>query len=388
MAEVAISNTPSTDALDKTNDMVALFRKDTTQNPRSKVLVDIIKGEFPDGVIAGAAIAESGTVTITRTVGSSFTFSINAVVNALIAAANISDSQIAASIARDSEVAATYAPLAGATFTGPVRGPAPAQNNDLVTKQYVDALPHLTTAQVNALIAAATIADSQIASTIARDAEVSATYAALAGATFTGAVSGITPTANAHFVTKQYVDGLSHLTSADVNALIAAASIADSQIAESIARDAEVANTYAALAGATFTGSVSGIAPTANAHFTTKAYVDAAVAAGGVMAPTDKIYFGLSADAIPVPAEATITATNGSASIGAFTDMRILIYRAAAQPDIVSVLFSDDDSDTNQLGAFTKYNSTVIPTSETAPFNVWVSNQLLTQAVAATMSVR
>lgn len=31
-------------------------------------------------------------------------------------------------------------------------------------------------------------------------------YAALAGATFTGAVSGITPTANAHFTTKQYVD--------------------------------------------------------------------------------------------------------------------------------------------------------------------------------------
>ena len=31
-------------------------------------------------------------------------------------------------------------------------------------------------------------------------------YAALAGATFTGAVSGITPTSNAHFATKQYVD--------------------------------------------------------------------------------------------------------------------------------------------------------------------------------------
>ena len=31
-------------------------------------------------------------------------------------------------------------------------------------------------------------------------------YAALSGATFTGAVSGVTPTANAHFATKQYVD--------------------------------------------------------------------------------------------------------------------------------------------------------------------------------------
>ena len=36
---------------------------------------------------------------------------------------------------------------------------------------------------------------------------------------------------------------------------------------------------YAALAGATFTGSVSGIAPTADAHFATKKYVDDAIAA-------------------------------------------------------------------------------------------------------------
>ena len=36
---------------------------------------------------------------------------------------------------------------------------------------------------------------------------------------------------------------------------------------------------YAALAGATFTGAVSGVAPTANAHFATKKYVDDAIAA-------------------------------------------------------------------------------------------------------------
>ena len=38
-------------------------------------------------------------------------------------------------------------------------------------------------------------------------------------------------------------------------------------------------SSYAALAGATFTGAVSGIAPTANAHFATKKYVDDAIAA-------------------------------------------------------------------------------------------------------------
>ena len=36
---------------------------------------------------------------------------------------------------------------------------------------------------------------------------------------------------------------------------------------------------YAALAGATFTGAVSGIAPTADANFATKKYVDDAIAA-------------------------------------------------------------------------------------------------------------
>ena len=36
---------------------------------------------------------------------------------------------------------------------------------------------------------------------------------------------------------------------------------------------------YAALAGVTFTGAVSGVAPTANAHLTTKAYVDQAISA-------------------------------------------------------------------------------------------------------------
>ena len=149
-----------------------------------------------------------------------------------------------------------------------------------------------------------------------------------------------------------------------------------------------MAAAYAALAGAVFTGNVSGITPTANAHFATKGYVDSAVAAGGVMAPTDTIFFGLSADAIPVGTEATIATVGGSATVSAFTERRMLIFRAAAQPDIVSVLFSDDDSDTNQLGAFTKYNSTVTIQGQAGPFNVWVSNQVLTQAAAVVMSVR
>ena len=40
------------------------------------------------------------------------------------------------------------------------------------------------------------------------DARIPSGVARLAGATFTGAAAGITPTADAHFATKAYVDGL------------------------------------------------------------------------------------------------------------------------------------------------------------------------------------
>ena len=53
----------------------------------------------------------------------------------------------------------------------------------------------------------------------------------------------------------------------------------DDQIPASIARDAEVAQLYAALAGATFRGAVRGIAPVANSDLTTKLYVDQQIAA-------------------------------------------------------------------------------------------------------------
>ena len=63
-----------------------------------------------------------------------------------------------------------------------------------------------------------------------------------------------------------------------VQTIIAALVFQDSQIPDSIARDSEVANLYAALAGATFTGPVRGIAPVAANDFTTKPYVDQQIA--------------------------------------------------------------------------------------------------------------
>ena len=140
--------------------------------------------------------------------------------------------------------------------------------------------------------------------------------------------------------------------------------------------NARITALAALLAGATFTGAVSGIAPTAPAHFATKAYVDAAVST----TPTDDFYFGTSADETPLGAELTLAAVNGVATILAYAgDMHVLIARLATEDDITVVRRSDDPSNTNQIGAFTKFASTVVPTGETEAFNVWVSNQALSQ---------
>ena len=231
--------------------------------------------------------------------------------------------------------------------------------------------------------------------------EVMAISVLLSGLATDGVISGIS-IANNGTVTVTRTEGgdLTANFSTAINALIAAADISDGQIPSGIARDAEVtasfnalatmlASTYAALAGAVFTGAVSGITPTADEHLANKAYVDDAVAAGGgTPMPTDDFYFGTSLDETPEGAELTIAGVNGSGLIPAYTGTRrLLIARLATEDDITSVIFSDDQSNTNQVGAFTKFGSTVIPTGETEAFNVWVSNQDLIQPTDVTVSV-
>ena len=63
--------------------------------------------------------------------------------------------------------------------------------------------------------------DADIPAGIARDTEVASAYAALIGATFTGAVKGIDPVADKDFATKSYVDGLVRGSSGHVDAYIA-----------------------------------------------------------------------------------------------------------------------------------------------------------------------
>ena len=101
----------------------------------------------------------------------------------------------------------------------------------------------------------------------------------------------------------------------------------------------------------------------------------------------DAIFFGLSADDTPQGSELTIEATNGAGVIPAFTDRYMLIARLDSEPDITSVRFSDDQSMSNQVGAFTKHSGTVNIAGQVGDFAVWVSNQLLTQPAPATATV-
>ena len=62
----------------------------------------------------------------------------------------------------------------------------------------------------------------------------------------------------------------------------------------------------------------------------------------------------------------------------------IYIARLASEADITSVTFSDDDSGTNQIGAFRKLAGTT--TVGGKEYSVWRSNNLLVQAASVTVT--
>ena len=99
------------------------------------------------------------------------------------------------------------------------------------------------------------------------------------------------------------------------------------------------------------------------------------------------VYFGISDDAIASADEATIAAVGGVGHIDGYVgEKHILIFRRDSEPVISSVVFSDDPSKTNQVGAFTMQVATV--DFNGATWNAWVSNQLLTQTERVTVRVR
>ena len=88
-----------------------------------------------------------------------------------------------------------------------------------------------------------------------------------------------------------------------------------------------------------------------------------------------------------VAADFTLSSTNGSVDLRAYQGERyLLIARLASEPDITSVLFSDDSSQTNQIGVFTKQTATVSIGGD--DYNVWVSDEDVSQPTDVTITVR
>ena len=110
-------------------------------------------------------------------------------------------------------------------------------------------------------------------------------FASLAGATFTGAVSGVVPTDDAHLTRKDYVDDADDLKADLTGAVFTGAvqGIAPTADADFARKDYvdDADDLKADLTGATFTGAVSGIVPVADANFATKEYVDDNTGSGG-----------------------------------------------------------------------------------------------------------
>ena len=110
---------------------------------------------------------------------------------------------------------------------------------------------------------------------------------------------------------------------------------------------------------------------------------------GGTPTPTTypTLRFGTSTDGTPQAGELTIVGALGMGTVPAYSgSMHLLIARLASEGGIASVLFSDDASRTNQMGAFTQFGSTVDIGGDA--YNVWVSNQALTQGAEVTITVR
>ena len=104
---------------------------------------------------------------------------------------------------------------------------------------------------------------------------------------------------------------------------------------------------------------------------------------------THTLLAGLSADAIPVESELSLTPDAGFAgnfTIQPFSNMHVLVARDEAEVDIASIVLSTDPTMVNQIAGFTKYGSLVNVSG--TDYNVWVSNQALTISAVTTFEVR
>ena len=170
---------------------------------------------------------------------------------------------------------------------------------------------------------------------------------------FTAVIGGVTPTLDPHLTTKKYADDADGLR--------------------------------ALLTGATFTGPVKGRTPVDATDFVTLGYFGMHRNVSPII---DDLYFGTSDDDIPVGTEFYIQGVASTGSINAYLgNKHLLIARLSTEADIKSIMLSSDASGNNQFGGFTKFATTVSIPNKAGVFNVWVSNQALTNTALLVITV-
>ena len=97
---------------------------------------------------------------------------------------------------------------------------------------------------------------------------------------------------------------------------------------------------------------------------------------------------GTSADDTPTGAELDVDGSGGEAVIATYAgNMHHLVAVPETERDLTFIAYSTDPT-ANVLNDFTKYGSPVIPTGETRPHKVWVSNAATAGVAAVTITAR
>ncbi len=159
-----------------------------------------------------------------------------------------------------------YLPLTGGTLTGPVFGITPTTGSELATKDYVDVNGGGSGDAVWGSILGSISAQTDLMYELNDKLD-------LTGGTLTGYVSGLTPTSDAHFVTKQYADNLSSGGGSIWGSITGTLSDQTDLNTELNTLQNNIDDKLD-LTGGTLTGYVSGVTPTLDAHLVTKQYAD------------------------------------------------------------------------------------------------------------------
>ena len=146
-----------------------------------------------------------------------------------------------------------------------------------------------------------------------------ALFAALTGASFTGAVVGIAPSAAAHLTRKDYVDDADGLKASLSGATFTGPVKGPTPIAnvdlstKKYVDDADVLG--ALISGTTFTGATGGISPVGSSDFVTKEYADANYSGGSTPVQSHDLWAGWSTDSTVTETEVLAGVSSDTATI-------------------------------------------------------------------------